>query len=274
MDPLTELLSSSVFRASVFFDGHFCGDNVFSGDGGLGQLHIVRSGTVVMHHEDRLPICITEPAVVFYPRGLRHSLTVLPGGDATLLCANLAFEGGGQNTLARVLPDLVHIRLTEAPSLGHTLALLFEEAQTGGSGRQLVLDRLCEVLTVQILRHAHASGQLDPARLSGLKHPGLARVLEAVHRNPEQPWPLDALARLAGMSRSKFAACFHSLIGTPPAEYVIGRRMTLARQLLGRRLPVEQVAHRVGYQSQPAFSRAFISRMGVSPSAWQRAQAG
>jgi AraC-like DNA-binding protein len=48
--------------------------------------------------------------------------------------------------------------------------------------------------------------------------------------------------------------------------------MKLARQLLRQRLPVEQVAIRVGYQSQPAFSRAFIARFGVSPSAWLRSR--
>ncbi|HEX8887164.1 MAG TPA: helix-turn-helix transcriptional regulator [Noviherbaspirillum sp.] len=77
---------------------------------------------------------------------------------------------------------------------------------------------------------------------------------------------------MAGMSRSKFASQFHKQVGMPPAEYIAQRRMKLARQLLRQRLPVEQVAIRVGYQSQPAFSRAFSARFGVSPSAWLRSR--
>jgi AraC-like DNA-binding protein len=272
MDKLSEFLDKTVFNASVFFDGPFCGDNHFSGLSGLGQLHVVRSGVVVMHHQDRPSIHVDEAAVLFYPRGLQHHLVVPPGSAASLVCANLAFEGDAPYAPTLALPDCLHVRLADAPLLRHTLDLMDNEAQSQGSGRRLILNRLCEILVVQLLRHAHASGALQLAALSGLSDPGLARVLEAVQRQPGQPWPLDALARLAGMSRSKFASHFHKTVGMPPAEYIAQRRMKLARQLLRQRLPVEQVALRVGYRSQPAFSRAFIARFGMAPSAWLRSR--
>jgi len=272
MDRLSEFLDRNVFNATVFFDGRFCGDNHFSGAGGLGQLHVVRSGTVVMHHSNRPSIHIDEPAVLFYPRGLQHHLVVPPGSEVSLVCANLSLESEEDHAPTAPLPDCLHVRLADAPLLNCTLELLDNEARGQLSGRRLVLNRLCEVLVVQLLRHAHATGQLELDALSGLSDPGLARVLEAVRRQPAQPWPLDALARMAGMSRSRFASHFHKEIGMPPAEYIAQRRMKLAQLLLRQRLPVEQVAIRVGYQSQPAFSRAFIARFGVSPSAWLRSR--
>jgi AraC-like DNA-binding protein len=272
MDRLSEFLDRNVFNATVFFDGRFCGDNQFSGASGLGQLHVVRSGTVVMHHPDRPSLHIHEPAVLFYPRGLQHHLAVPPGSEVNLVCANLALESEEAHAPTIMLPDCLHVRLADAPLLHYTLELLDNEARGRLSGRRLVLNRLCEILVVQLLRHAHATGQLDQAALAGLSDPGLARVLEAVQRQPAQPWPLDALARMAGMSRSKFASQFHKEVGMPPAEYIAQRRMKLARQLLRQRLPVEQVAIRVGYQSQPAFSRAFSARFGVSPSEWLRSR--
>lgn len=272
MDRLSEFLDRHVFNATVFFDGRFCGDNHFSGVSGLGQLHVVRSGTVVMHHTDRPSLHINEPTVLFYPRGLQHHLVVPPGSGVNLVCANLALESEEVHAPVLLLPDCLHVRLADAPMLHNTLELLGNEAQSQLGGRRLVLNRLCEVLVVQLLRHAHATGQLQLDALSGLSDPGLARVLAAVQRQPSQPWPLDALARMAGMSRSKFASHFHKEVGMPPAEYIAQRRMKLARQLLRQRLPVEHVAIRVGYQSQPAFSRAFIARFGVAPSAWLRSR--
>lgn len=272
MDRVSEFLDRNTFNATVFFDGRFCGDNHFPGTSALGQLHVVRSGTVVIHHPDRPSIHIDEPAVLFYPRGLQHQLVVPPGSEVNLVCANLALESEEAHTPTLMLPDCLHVRLADAPVLHYTLELLDNEAQGQLSGRRLVLNRLCEVLVVQLLRHAHATGRLLQDVLAGLSDPGLARVLEAVQRQPAQPWPLDALARMAGMSRSKFASLFHKQVGMPPAEYIAQRRMKLARQLLRQRLPVEQVAIRVGYQSQPAFSRAFIARFGVSPSAWLRSR--
>ena len=272
MDRLSEFLDKNVFNATVFFDGRFCGDNHFHGAGALGQLHVVRSGAVVMHHPDRPSIHVDEPAVLFYPRGLHHHLVVPPGSEVSLVCANLALEGEDARTPIPMLPDCLHVRLADAPLLHCTLDLIESEARGQHGGRRLMLNRLCEVLVVQLLRHAHATGRLGQEALASLSDPGLARVLEAVQRQPAQPWPLDALARMAGMSRSKFASQFRTQVGMPPAEYIAQRRMKLARRLLLQRLPVEQVAIRVGYQSQPAFSRAFIARFGVPPSAWLRSR--
>lgn len=272
MDRLSEFLDRNVFNATVFFDGRFCGNSHFPGATALGQLHVVRSGTVVMHHPDRQSIHIDEPAVLFYPRGLQHHLVVPPGSEVNLVCANLTLEGDGAHAPTPLLPDCLHVRLADAPLLQCTLELLDSEAQGQLGGRRLMLNRLCEVLVVQLLRHAHATGRLEQDALAGLSDPGLARVLEAVQRQPAQAWPLGALARMAGMSRSKFASQFHKQVGMPPAEYIAQRRMKLARHLLRQRLPVEQVAIRVGYQSQPAFSRAFIARFGIPPSAWLRSR--
>ena len=270
MDRLSDFLDRNVFHATVFFDGRFCGSNHFPGAGGVGQLHVVRGGAVVMHHPDRPSIHVDEPAVLFYPRGLQHQLVVPTGSEVSLVCANLALEGKDAHAATPMLPDFLHVRLADAPLMRCTLELLDSEARAQDGGRRLMLNRLCEVLVVQLLRHARATGRLEQDALAGLSDPGLARVLEAVQRQPAQPWPLDALARMAGMSRSKFASRFHEQVGMPPAEYIAQRRMKLARQLLRQRLPVEQVAIRVGYQSQPAFSRAFIARFGVAPSVWLR----
>jgi AraC-like DNA-binding protein len=54
----------------------------------------------------------------------------------------------------------------------------------------------------------------------------------------------------------------------PPGEYLIHRRLAIAQDLLRKGLPVKTVCHRVGYTNQPAFTRMFTERAGMSPRAW------
>ena len=77
------------------------------------------------------------------------------------------------------------------------------------------------------------------------------------------------------MSRSSFAQHFGDLVGEPPSKYLTRWRMYLAAQLL--RVPgatVAQVADRVGYDSEAAFSRVFKRYMQVAPAAFRDEAAG
>lgn len=121
MDHLSTLLSRCAFHAQVFYNGLFCGSNGFKEDEQVGQLHIVRDGSILMHHDDRASLHIDVPTLVFYPRGLNHQLVVPPGASTNLLCARIEFAGGRQNALAKALPDCLQVALHEAPSLAQTI---------------------------------------------------------------------------------------------------------------------------------------------------------
>ena len=63
-----------------------------------------------------------------------------------------------------------------------------------------------------------------------------------------------------------FADRFQVTIGMTPLRYVTELRMRLASQWLTlERLPIEEVAQRLGYTSQAAFSRAFKRITGKTP---------
>lgn len=268
MDLLSGLLSRFTLRAQVFHTGELCGISDFSGNQPVGHLHLVRQGQVIVHHADRPSVHIDEPTFLFYPRALSHRLVVPPDGIADILCAAIAFRDGEHNPLARALPDYLLIPLSQMPALTQALDLLFDEAFRDQCGRQLILDRLCDVLIVQVIRHAIETGQITSGMLAGLSDPGLARALVAIHDQPSQAWTLERLATLSGMSRSSFAQRFHQVVGSTPADYLAGWRISLARSLLEKNVPVKKVALDVGYGSQPAFTKAFTARVGMSPRAW------
>ena len=268
MDKISSLVGRYSFRARVFFNGVFCDSNTFAEDKSAGQLHLVRSGPVIFRHEGEPALHVTGPAMVFYPRGTAHALEVPDGASATLLCAYICFEDGGENPLARALPACLYFPLAEMPALEHTLELLFAEAAARAQGCDVILDRLCDVLMIQVLRHQFEAGTLSVGLLAGLADRQLAPVLGAIHARPHEPWQLESLAREACMSRARFTEHFRNVVGMPPGEYLTRWRIGVAQDLLRKGMPVKVVSSQAGYTSAPAFTRAFTSMVGVSPRQW------
>lgn len=268
MDKLSSLLGRHAFNAKIFFNGSFCGANEFSYNMKSGHLHLVRKGPVEFIHANGDVVRADEPSLVFYPTGLGHRLRVPEGETASLLCADIVFEEGVRNPLALVLPACLHMPLAEIAGLGATLELLFAEAANRAPGRELLLDRLCDVLLIQVIRREFETGRLSPDLLAGLSDRQLALALAAIHERPHEAWTLQSLAGVACMSRAVFTEHFREVMGVPPGEYLMRWRIVLAGKLLRQGVPVKQVSVRTGYASPSAFTRAFSALMGSSPRDW------
>lgn len=268
MDQLSSLLGTHGFYSKVFFNGDFCGSNTLDEEGKAGHLHIIRRGQIAMHHEDRPALQVQEPAIVFYPRGLHHRLATPNDASTQLLCARIHFDGSRQNPMSKALPDCLYIPLAELPFLSGLLDLLFHEADGGNPGKEVTLEKLCDVVAMQAIRYAYDTGRLSSGTLAGLSDTRLARALVMMHNEPAHPWTLNNLAELCGMSRSKFAKYFHDVVAMTPGDYLTDRRMLLAKSLLRKNRQVKTVAIDTGYASQPAFTRAFTAKFGVSPTDW------
>ena len=92
-----------------------------------------------------------------------------------------------------------------------------------------------------------------------------------MHRQPERDWTVAGLAASVHMSRSVFSDRFTALVGAPPLLYLTRWRMHLAaRWLREDRTSLGEVASRLGYESEPSFSRAFKRHIGVPPGAVRR----
>jgi AraC-like DNA-binding protein len=181
--------------------------------------------------------------------------------------------------LSGLLPTLIHIQASDptAGRLKRTIDTIVEEALADRAGRDLVVDRLIEVLFVEALRFrtegADPIGR--PGLLAGLADPLLARSLRRLHRNVAHAWSVEELASEAGLSRSAFSERFGQKVGVPPKQYLIEWRMALAKAMLQRDAPpLEAVAAAVGYQSASAFSSAFRREVGSSPSYFARTTTG
>jgi AraC-like DNA-binding protein len=100
----------------------------------------------------------------------------------------------------------------------------------------------------------------------------VGRVLALMHGDVARSWSVDELGREAGLSRSVLAERFSRLIGMAPMHYLAQWRMQIAAQSLRESsASIAQIAERIGYESEAAFSRAFKHSFGSAPASWRRA---
>ncbi len=153
-----------------------------------------------------------------------------------------------------------------------TLRYLVAEALASDPGRAGILRRLTELLFVEIVRNYMQRLPPDETGwLAALKDAQVGRTLQLIHAEPKHPWTVAALAKRVGVSRSGLADRFTRLVGESPMRYHARWRVQLAMQLLGQGdLSIGEVAERVGYDSEPAFSRAFKRHTGAPPGAWRK----
>lgn len=270
-DRLAALLQHFAVRAQAFHAGALCGINTLEATEPLGQLHLIRDGQVEVRHGTRLALKINEPSLLLYPRPMAHRFITDRLRGADFACAHLQFEGGSASPIAAALPPFVCLPLAQLAGSAPVLALLFEEARATNCGRQVMLDRLFEVLLVQILRQLMEQGQVQAGLLAGLSDPQLRLALVAMHESPQHDWSLERLAAQAGMSRTVFANRFRDTVGCTPGIYLQRWRISLAQKALRQGHPLKLIAADVGYGSEAALSRAFKAQTGQGPREWRQA---
>ncbi len=268
-DRLAALMTHFPMRAQVFNTGPLCGINTLQSDGAHGQLHLVRRGEMEVRY-GRETLHVTQPSLLLFPRPLTHRFITAPGCEVDMVCANLAFEGGTSNPIASALADLVCLPLDQVWGAEPVLSLLFEEAFEQRCGRVALVERLLEVVMIQVLRQLMENGEVNGGLLSGLAHPRLRNALVAMHETPAKEWTLEELAGVAGMSRSVFATNFRETVGVTPGQYLQGWRVRLTQKALRRGRPLKMIATEVGYGSEAALSRAFRAQTGLSPRGWKK----
>ncbi len=156
--------------------------------------------------------------------------------------------------------------------LGTTLKFTVNEARSGRPGNAAILGRLTELMFVEILREYMQRLPADHGGwFAGLNDAHVGKALRLMHANPAQDWTVDDLAREVAVSRSVLAQRFTGLVGETPMRYLANWRMQLAKQMMRDGAHnIQEVATRVGYESEAAFNRAFKRATGSPPAAWRK----
>ncbi|MFJ3053533.1 AraC family transcriptional regulator [Pseudomonas nitroreducens] len=267
------------------------------------MFHVLTVGECWLEAEGDEPRCLAPGDLVLVPHGEGHRLVSAPGepaaglfelprayasdryevlrqgggGEPTaMICGAVRFDHPAALQLVRLLPRVLEAQVRDPGQrdwLMSTLQLMENEARAMRPGGETVITRLADILVIQAIR---AWIEQDPAAQSGwlgaLQDRQLGRALSLIHREPARDWSLPVLADAAAMSRSAFAARFAERVGMPPMQYVTRWRMHVALSWLQEReIAVAELAERLGYQSEAAFSRAFKRCIGIAPGSVRRA---
>lgn len=181
------------------------------------------------------------------PRGDR---LVVGDGSEGLRVRSVAFLG--PQLAFSWLPSAVRLSGSTGPtSLRHMTLALVEELRRGTPA---ALCPLSEAVFVAALDEAVQVAHLDM---------DLLQAMNQARRAPEEFATVSALARAAGLCRSRLSERFTLAFGEPPMRWLRRSRMEAARAaLLAGSCSVAQVASRFGYSSESAFRKAYRQALG------------
>jgi AraC-like DNA-binding protein len=267
--------------------------------------HYVLAGRAFAQTAGHPPLSLEPGDVVAFPHGDAHRLSSSPslrepshnpavlqkilardlsllraggaGDTVRLVCGYMACDPLLSRPVLASLPPIFKVNLHAAPSarwLEDAILHLVDEAAVGGLGSQAMLAKLSEALFVDLLRRFILSlpGQ-HTGWLAAARDPAVGKSLSLLHTRLDHPWTIAELAAHVGLSRSALVERFTRYLGEPPIAYLTRFRLQLAaRDLASSSRSVADIAAAVGYESEPAFHRAFKRLFHLPPARYRRQQ--
>jgi len=282
MNALDQILATLKIEANVFHNGQYCGMWAVDTSGTQRMnFHVVSRGQCFLSAEGKTVELNTGDAV-FFPSDIEHRIgnlasaeapvnkadsqpmTNFIGDDATgLVCGHFGHRHPIFDRLLKQLPAVIVIRADHGLASTGVINLMLRESLESAQDTNLLLNRLSDCLFYLLLRD-HL--ETEQGLFAALAHPKLSKALDKIHAETDQPLRLEALAEVAGMSRSAFSTLFKQVVGQSPIEYITQWRMTKAyRWLADEGISTYNAALRSGYESEASFSKAFKRVMNMGP---------
>lgn len=146
--------------------------------------------------------------------------------------------------------------------LCHTL---WAESKANRLNGRVFGETVATELAARLLQRYNLSGSVEP--LEGKLSPRCWHLVrDFIEANLGSDISLHEIARVAALSPYHFARCFKATVGVSPHQYVIARRIELARRLLSHSaFSVSQVAAQCGFADQSHLTRHMKRLLGVTP---------
>lgn len=272
-DLLSQVLSLVRLRGETVGEGAL-GKEARSELEGLPRFYVLTEG--------RLAIALAETSIelapgdiALLPHGHAHVLTACPSRPEIapppprFIVGVFHIDSRTLPPVLATLPSVIHVPAPDSvmpPWLAAISHFLIEEAKTPAPGADLMVSRLIDLLVIRALRSWSSMSDHRFGLVAALGDERIARALSALHTHPAHAWTVTELASIAAMSRSNFARHFAAVLGEPPLRYLSRWRIHLAAEMLrSGTVRVSEVAARIGYASEAAFSRAFKASFGHPP---------
>jgi len=296
-DVLRDVLETLHFRGSIFFRSDLAAPWGMSLAGDESpRFHIAVSGECYVGIDDQDGVKVKSHDVIMIPKGSSHWISDQPGralvpsaeaadacalnspmfqnGEITnrIICGVIHFEQSLSHPIFDALPAVMHFRmLKENGAIWSVINLIETEAASPQGSNGAVVDRLTEVLFIQLMNHYVQTNESATGFLAALSDKRVYKALALIHKEPEFDWTLSSLGERAGMSKATLVRRFQEIIGVAPMTYISNWRIMKAYDLVKyTTTPLEQVAESTGFASARTLARAFQRHYDYTPSVLRR----
>ena len=181
-------------------------------------------------------------------------------GDESLNYLWVHFTGGGVERLLKELSINIFPYVNKTSEPNHLMTRfqrLFDCFLKNDSLRERDLSASLEKLLVEISRSV---ANFEAPKIS------LSKSINYINNNYNSHIKIPDLAKMEGMSMTRYNLHFKEQIGVPPTKYIIKLRISLAKELLETsNLPLNQISAMCGYDDYNFFAKVFKSSVGASP---------
>lgn len=206
------------------------------------------------------------------PAGVPHQVWI--HGDAEYLV--LSLEPDLIYTSTDELVNTESINLIPQHCVNDPLILtvglaLKSQLELGNKGNRLYIESAANLIAAHLLQH-YATHKLRIREYSDrLSQSKLTKVVEYINQYLSTDLSLFDIAQQVGMSQSHFSRLFKQSTGLSPWQYVIQRRVEVAKQLLKKQeLTIEKISAHLGFASHSQFTIFFHKHTGVSPKKYKQ----
>ena len=296
-DVLGDVLATLRFQGTIFFRSELAAPWGMSLEvSGTPRFHIALSGNCFVGDDARSAVEIEEMDIVMLPTGNSHWIADQPGrelipsqlaseacelGNALfqkgavthrLMCGIVHYDQHVPHPLLASLPDLLHFsNLDSSQPIWSTVTLIDDAMQRAGGRGGTIVDRLTEVLFLQLLNDYAERRENAPGFLIALRDRRLQRALTLIHKEPGFDWSLSSLGDQVGMSKATLVRHFQDAIGVAPMTYIANWRMMKAYSLIKySSMPMEEIAALVGFGSARTLNKSFQRHYDCTPHALRR----
>jgi len=210
--------------------------------------------------------------LVFRPSGMQ----VQARGAARVNALQCWLDDSRMDAFSRMIPCWTDERLSRtldipASNLGSYLLRLRQEVTCPSLAAPTVIDALL-VLMVHDLALYLADDARAPCGEGGSEHGyAIKRVVERIMDMTELTPTVGELAEMTALSPRHLLRLFREAKGVSLVEFIRQTRLEHARQLLSTtRLPLKEIAYRLGFSSHASFSTAFRRELNATPCQYRR----
>ncbi|MGI5959404.1 MAG: helix-turn-helix transcriptional regulator [Massiliimalia sp.] len=161
------------------------------------------------------------------------------------------------------IPYYLHNYQSRRKDLKFYFQILYQETAEHSWGYQLVCQNILELILINMIRYSDLRFSVLSSGRAGIEIIAVKQYLDTHFRENVS---LDLLAGQVHINKFHLSHSFKQAFGISPIQYLIDRRITESKMLLGNTdYSLSQIAEIVGFSSPSYFTQIFKKNTGLTP---------